>query len=291
MSITLTRRDLEIFATLWSTRYMNAPQIQRLFWRESRGGTFGQLKACQRRLRLLTQHKLLRRIDLPVRRGEAPPPYIYTLDKGGAEVLSQELGVSFEEINWRPTDAEENDIFLLHHLATNEVRIAITLACEQTGYTLDTWLDEKELRSEGMYDHVVLTGPQGREERIAVIPDGFFVLHSDKRIARFCLEVDRGTVTVQPTLLERRGWRQKITAYLAYEASGAYSQRYQSKTLWVLTVTTGERRLRHMKEVTEAVGGDHRFWFTTFEQLRPETILTEKIWYYAGSNEPHALLE
>jgi hypothetical protein len=185
MAIILTQRDIEIFSTLWSARYMNAPQIQRLFWRESRGGAFGQLKACQRRLRMLTQHQLLRRIDLPVRRGEAPPPYIYALDKAGAEVLSQEVGVSLDEIGWKPTDAEENDIFLKHLLATNEVRIALTLACEQHGYSLETWLDEKELRSEGMYDRVTLVDAQGGQERVAVIPDGFFVIKSERRLARF----------------------------------------------------------------------------------------------------------
>ena len=54
MPISLTERDLEILNAINNARYMTAPQIQALFWRNSRGGVYGNLKACQRRLLQLT---------------------------------------------------------------------------------------------------------------------------------------------------------------------------------------------------------------------------------------------
>lgn len=291
MAISLTSRDVEILQALWTARYLTAVQLQALFWRESRGGQFGQTKACQRRLRQLTEHDLVRRIEQPVKRGEGPRPYIYALNKGGAELLVAELGIASDEVDWKPREAESNYPFLEHLLATNDFRIALTLACERQGFTLETWLDEKMLKSEEMRDYVLLAGMAGAQQQVAVIPDGFFVLQADNRRARCCVEVDRGMVTVTPTAAWQRGWTQKVRAYLEYQASGAYEKRYGSKNLWVLTVTTSERRLQHMKQATEEVGGDFRFWFATFDQISPETILTEKIWYQAGSNILHCLLE
>jgi hypothetical protein len=32
------------------------------------------------------------------------------------------------------------------------------------------------------------------------------------------------------------------------------------------------------------------FYFTTFEQIRPETVLTESIWYRGGSDNPMTLI-
>lgn len=291
MAISLTLRDMEILQALWTARYLTAVQLQALFWRESRGGQFGQTKACQRRLRQLTQHGLVRRIEQPVKRGEGPRPYIYALNKGGAELLGAELGIASDEVDWKPREAESNYPFLEHLLATNDFRIALTLACERQGFTLETWLDEKVLKSEEMREYVLLTSVAGAQQRVAVIPDGFFVLQAGQRRARCCVEIDRGMVTVAPTAAWQRGWTQKVRAYLEYQASGAYEKRYGSKNLWVLTVTTSERRLLHLKQATEEVGGDFRFWFTTFAQLTPETLLTAPIWHQAGNDQRHSLLE
>ena len=136
-----------------------------------------------------------------------------------------------------------------------------------------------------------LTGPSGGTQKVAVIPDASFVIGIGDRQGRFCLEIDRGTVTVSPTAWQQRGWTQKIRAYLEYYQSGAYEQRFQTRSFRVLTVTTSEERLRNMRKATEEAGGDARFWFTTFDHVTPEMILTEKIWFPAVSDIPYSLLE
>src|SRR5947208_8617214 len=59
----LTLRDVAVLEDIYTARYMTAPQIQALHWRENRGVQSGQLKCCQRRLRLMHRAQLLRRIE------------------------------------------------------------------------------------------------------------------------------------------------------------------------------------------------------------------------------------
>jgi hypothetical protein len=53
-----------------------------------------------------------------------------------------------------------------------------------------------------------------------------------------------------------------MRAYAAYVASGAYTARYGSRGLRILTVTTSPGRLANLKRIAEEAGKS-RFWFTT----------------------------
>lgn len=288
--IYLTERDLEILQAIGTARYMTAPQVEALFWCHLKGVTYGTKKACQRRLRLLTHHHLLRRIELPVKRGEGSKPYIYALDRRGAELLMQEVGIDPAVAEWRPRSREENYPFLQHLLDTTDFRIALLRACEARHVTLVSWTDEREIKSQEAYDHVELLGPLGGPQKVAVIPDASFVISRGDRQARYVLEIDRGTVTIAPTLWNRRGWIQKIKAYMEYYQSGLYEKRYQTTSMLVLTITTSQARLAQMKETTEEVGGDSRFLFTTFENAQADMLLTGEIWYRAAHAESYSLL-
>ena len=108
----------------------------------------------------------------------------------------------------------------------------------------------------------------------------------------FFVEIDMGTVTVEPSLWERKGWAKKVQAYAAYLNTAAYASRYEDRRARILTITSGEKRLNHLKATTEKVGGGELFWFSTFTQvLDSSRLLTEPIWQLAGSEAPRALLE
>jgi hypothetical protein len=110
-------------------------------------------------------------------------------------------------------------------------------------------------------------------------------------------------VTLAPSLWERRGWTRKIRAYLEYFKSEAYRTKYEGRRARVLTITAGAGRLHNMKQATEAlfdeltsVGEDPkeqgRLWFTTFEDAPDSTkLLSTAIWYVAGSDHLHSVLE
>ena len=75
--------------------------------------------------------------------------------------------------------------------------------------------------------------------------------------------------------------------------SQVYQQRFGHNSGRWLFVTTSERRLRNMKRQTEAVAGKaaRLFYFTTFDQVTPDTILTGAIWQQGGSDQPTALFK
>ena len=46
---------------------------------------------------------------------------------------------------------------------------------------------------------------------------------------------------------------------------------------------------KRIRQIEEA-GGKHHFWFTTFDRISPQTVLTEKIWSVATVNDPQPLM-
>lgn len=291
MAIRLTARDLELLAGVHSARYLTTPQIQALFWQDSRGGRFGGAVACRARLKKLADAGYLRRIAPLVTYGTGKKPTIYALGRAGARVLGAELGVYPNDVDGQAKDAEASYLFLAHLLATNDLRIALHLACaRQPGVALETWVSEKELNAAGRRDYVEISGPEGGKQKTAVIPDAAFTLRRDTKLGLFLLEIDRRTVTVD-SVFAHRAWTRKVKAYLVYFASDPFRQRYGVQTARVLTVTTGEERLAHLKTATETVGGDGRFRFTTFDEATdPDTVLSAPIWRKAGADGRFALL-
>lgn len=256
----------------------------------------------------MTAAHLIRVVKQRVQPGSGDLPYIYTLDKAGALLVSQHLGIDYALIDWKPKPLEENYLFLQHLLETHNLYIAVTLACAKQGIELVAWTYETALRSKDRIDYVELKDTAGAAERVAVIPDSFCVLGTPRGFGHFPIEIDRGTVTLAR-------WRQKIQAYIQYHANSDYQRRYNARNFRLLTVTSSHNRLRHLKEATEAVApGDERFWFTTFEQVATRTptitqaagtpspkkryqvvyndeILTMPVWCRTGSDQFHSLLE
>ena len=109
-------------------------------------------------------------------------------------------------------------------------------------------------------------------------------------VMHFFLEVDRATVSVVASSRRVKSWQDKIRAYQAYFDSGAMEERYGTRTIRVMTVTTGRTRLSHLKEATELVGGLRRYWFSTLEEVVSDAVLTRPIWRVADSDKPVTLI-
>ena len=297
----LTARDLRLLYALWTARYLHTFQIWALLWPQEppKGGKWGTLKSCQRRLQQLTAFHLCRRISLRIQRGEAPPPFVYALDEVGA-LLLQARGIAVDKHDWLPKSGENNYPYLRHCLETTDLRIVLEKACLLHHVTLESWADERELRSAGMTDYVRLPPPSGQGQKVAVIPDAVFCLRkaNDSQFAWFFLEVDMGTVTILPSLSERRGWQRKIKAYLAYRDTASYRQSFGDGPAGILTVTGSPTRLAHLQAATAAVLQEHpdladrqEFLFSTFDQaLVPTNLLAQPIWTPADRSARRALL-
>lgn len=290
-SFRLTARDIKILRAVYACRALTSHQIQRLFFPSRSGKRRKTISSrCLHRLKLLFHAAFLQRSEQPQLLAQGRKPFVYHLDRRGAELLAHLDEVPMQELDWHPNDYQVGHLFLDHLLATNDVRVALMLAAQEHGFTIDTWLDEKALKSPQMKDRVTLVGPQGGEQSAAVVPDGYFLLYTGNHYYHQFLEVDRRTVTGSSATWGRRTWARKVRAFLAYYRSGQYHERYHTKSMRVLTVTTGERRLANLKTITEDVGGKARFWFTTFDEIEDADILTDPIWQVAGKEEKRTLV-
>jgi len=278
-------RDVAIVRAVWRYRALTTHQLEALFFGQGRGGKINT--RCQRRLQLLFQHGYLWRDEQPVKLSEGRRPLLYRLDRRGAELLA----AGGEDVDWVPADNDAGALFLEHLLATNDFRVAVTIAARAVGVGVDRWLDDETLRRRESRQYVQLQGRDGAQSRVAIVPDGYFRLQLAGHALHFFLELDRGTVVGRASRWGRRDWRRKVLAYAGYIASGQFEQRYNARGVRILTVVPSAGRLAHLKEITEAAGGRRRFWFAVASEVRPETVLAEPIWHIASQAGVHPLLE
>lgn len=308
-SVYLGENDYAILWNVYAAGGMSTEQISRLYFQRTSSNTISRIKMAQRRLRTLVKARVLQRRKYRVHPKANRYQYVYALDKLGMQVLGEQFGIQFHVFDTKRAQATTNTLFLFHALQATDVRIALEMACERNNHTsLETWHYDRELRMEGMTDIVLRTKASGKQEKAPIVPDAVFVLKQQERTSLYFLEIDRRTTTVEPNALEKRGWVTKIMDYVSFLQSDLYKQRYsmyftqKSRSMLpparVLVVTTGERRLHHMKEVTErtVIAADaedfcHWFWFTTAELATNGTlVLTEPIWQVTGLDEPAPLL-
>jgi len=280
-----TPRDGAIIDAVWRYRCLTTPQIARLFFPTAGGAVSSQ---CLTRLRHLTAAGYLARSEQPQVRTDGRKPSLFFLDQRGAAFLVEDFGVEPAALDWKPRFNNASWIFLSHLLATNEVRIAVSLAAWAHGWTLEAWLDDRSLKKAG-HDYVELTDDQGRAHRSAVVPDGYFVLSRGQVLGHCFLELDRGTIPGNAAAWEKRDWARKVQVYLEYYRSGLFQSRYKTRSCRILTVTTSQARLATLKGVTERAGGRGRFWFTTMDHITPASVLSKAIWAAAGSDNLHSL--
>ena len=264
----LTERDVKAILAVHEYRVLRRDQIQRLL--------FPSKNTANHRLSRLYQHRFLARRWREVEYGQGMGQALYLLDERGADVAVQRLGIDHSQIRWRETHNHVGSPFLEHMLMVNEVRIAFTLAARTEGYSIEKWVGEEKLKASR--DYVYVSAPGQARRRVAIIPDGYFVLNLGDKRAHFFLEVDRAT---QP----HRRWMQRVRAYMSYVHSGRYSERFGTHSLRVLTVTTGPRRLTNLRRTTEEAGGGCMFWFTTLAQAQPRGILSFPVWQVATQPE------
>jgi hypothetical protein len=266
----LMPRDISIIHTVYQYKVMRQDQLERLFGRSR--------SVMQRILLRLYQHKFLDRRFLPVYAGSSPTMYI--LDKRGAEVLRTHFGM--DDLTWYSSNKDLKTEFLEHTSAINDFRIAVTVAAQAAGFELCKWITESELKAN--YDRVSIRTQSNKMRAVSLIPDSYFVLKTPLGFACFFVEIDRGTETLGI-------FKSKVLAYMAYHQSGAYERRYQSKSMRVLTLATGAKRLANLKAATEAVGGKHRFWFAPLDEITPESVFGQLLWYVAGEGQQRSLID
>ena len=272
LGMRLEERDKELLESIYAFDGMlSGPQIERLF--------FKSWRVTRERLSKLWQNGY---INKPSRRQRAAlPAMIYWLDDAGAEIVAGRLGISLREFKWikRPRWGQVE-----HDLAVNDFRIDVIQAAEQSSFLdLGVWFSEGVFRS--WRDSVQYSGRDGFNKQI-VTPDGYCELLMGSKKFRLLIEIDMATKD-NPRFVD-----EKARPFLAYIKSDTYMKRFGHNAGRVLVITTGQQRLKHMKEQVELSLGSAAgvFLFTTFKQVTSATVLTGLIWYRGNESEPSALL-
>lgn len=293
-AIRLTERDMAIIQAVYEYRALTTTQLQRLLFPvcASSKSERGRQVVAQQRLKLLYHNEYLTRDERPTKLSEGRQALVYFLDKKGAQLLATYLKLELTELDWRPRDnvSGAGHLFLDHLLHTNDVRLALASAAQALNCRVTRWIDDRSLRRREMKEYVTLKTDLGADERVAIVPDGFFSLVQGDKVFHHFVEVDLATVVGLSSKSGRRDWARKVRAYLAFHQSGQYRARYGAQEFRVLTVTTGPGRLENLRAITEEAGGKNRFWFTTFAELHQLRSLADPIWSYAGQHDLRSLV-
>jgi Replication-relaxation len=96
-------------------------------------------------------------------------------------------------------------LFVQHHVATGDFRLALELAAAQVSdVRVTNWIDEATLRRSPMRVHDA--DQQERKRTITIVPDGAFTLVQGGRQQLCLLETDMGTIAPKRLQMKIRGY-------------------------------------------------------------------------------------
>ena len=282
--IVLTERDKQILAAIHAyDGMMSLKQLWRLYFPDCSSDVQPRKRLrdlCNNGyLTMPTSDEGLRWVPL----GET----VYWLDTKGARTLADLKGVDEADFRWRRAGRWSK---ISHDLAVNDFRLIMTEACKRDpDLTLVDWVPEGEFLHDR--DTITYITRNGGSAKRMMQPDGWFQVDKASRRYEgklasysFLVEIDMGTESTV------RFGRDKVPAGVAYLKSELYQQRFGMPYGRYVVVTGSEERLLNMKSQTERLGGQKRFYFTTFDLISPQSAFQEPIWWLAGSKKQYSLL-
>ena len=183
-----------------------------------------------------------------------------------------------------------------HDLAVIDFRRMVEKAAAlEPAIELETWIPEGEFLTDMDVVDFNYLDQNGRERRgrKGVRPDGYFSILDLDRLdkksparARFLFELDNATH------VHTKFGRDKLAAGMAYIPSQTYRARFGSNSGRWLIVCLREKRMHNLKRLAETSIGENAryFFFTILDQLTPEALLSEPVWFVGGSPEATSLL-
>jgi hypothetical protein len=251
-------RDVLVLKILYEYGLLAGDEIERL-------AGFGCATRRNGRLRALFDHGYVDRKFLPTLRGNAK--VLYFLGAKGSAAVAEVLGEDPDQVRRQARQVRETkDIFLLHRLQLNQVRLAISAAANRVrGIELKLWKSEPELTN------------------VQLIPDGYCRYEYKNLLWSVFLELDRSTES-------HRRIQAKVEQYLHFGLSGLYQRHFGLKFFRALIITLNEKRLGNLKQLIERTT-DKLFWLTTLDEVTSRKLFFDRIWRRPGKDELFALHE
>jgi hypothetical protein len=269
-TLQLTARDLAIVDMVHAYSGCTPDQIHERFW--PRGSAYS---ACYRRLAFLTDARYLAAQRLPSLTGVGSGKRLFTIGPTGRVLLAERHGIPVVLI--RHHDAV-TPLFVQHHVAIGDFRIALELAAAQLhDVHVTNWIDEAILRRSPM--RVREAAQEGRERTITLVPDGAFTLVQRGRQQLCLLEMDMGTIA--PKRLQT-----KIRGYLLRQTD-------RPIPIFFVTPTAGRAERVHGMVTVEArkIGvSPSAFFLSPQDRVTRDTVLKAPVWDQVGVEGRQAIV-
>lgn len=277
-------RDIAIFRDLARYRFLDRKQIQGLHFPEDTTG-----RACRRRLLELVGAGFVDRLSLLYAHpATGSPAAVYQLSRKGYEFLADHH--DDERFRVMPTESVLPHL-LQHWLALSETHIMLDKAIErQSVVQLGGWLNEYDIvnKAEQQPEKRYCLYTLIRENpRLVCAPDAGFVLSAGGHSRVYYVEQDRATSGVQQLASG------KTKGYAAMFENGLHKRHFSAATLpafRVLLITTGKKRRDNIRAAIKTKPGANLWWFASTDDLTPETILTDPVWFVCADDEPHSII-
>lgn len=210
-------------------------------------GYFTSVPRCNARLLALREEGLLKaRTELG---GMELRATLYHCTAKGVRIAAEELDMSADEAI-EIHRAGIRELAIKHALRCSDLRRHFS-GCSSSTFRLENWSQELLCHHEF----------QVNAKTVVVKPDALAVLDVSGQKRHVFVEVDLGNAAL-PKI------REKLSRYLVYDGSGAFAEAYTANTFSVLSVTTDERRLAHLRVLSTLSS----FYFTTWKRIGAEGV-------------------
>ena len=284
-TVQLTARDLDILQAIARFRFMSSRQVIQYLTGLSAHELSDLLRETPwahqqilRRLALLFDRRILVRPPQQDLQLSAFGPLIYGIARDGArELLARGCNVD-AELDWQLKNARASALFLQHTLATTEAMLSFDRACRKLSavqlvdhHDMTSYFPAPALRDDPYKLRVSIEHHQA-QLTIAVVPDRLFAIHyPDNSRNVYALELDRGTMDVTAKRLTgKASYLRKLAGYYAAFRQNKFVERWGTKSLRILTVTTSDKRIASMLQAQHSITrgrANDLFLYTTLDRL------------------------
>jgi DNA-binding HxlR family transcriptional regulator len=233
-------------------------------------------RSLQSRLHLLFHGGLVERPPSQFTYFQKAAHIVYSLTKKGAELVSQDMGVS-DQVK-QPKNMGVS--FLQHSLMISNFKTILELALKENGQSkLSFWSEPKTI-------DVIYSGG----ERLPIAPDAFFTIEDKDYLMHFFLEVDRSTMALERMV-------KKFKGYWDWRAEGGHKRKLKISNFRVLTVALTEDRKENIRKIARKADdnqtGSEMFWFACEKAYNLENTgkILDPIWKTSKNENLHHILE
>jgi hypothetical protein len=270
----LTARDQHIIRWVHENGLATRAQLQRLFF-----GAGGRSQA-QARLTRLYRNRYLDK--LPGRALNTPDVYYLSARTRKGLALLRAMGTDEEIRPFRPSAP-----LVQHVLDIGSVRVQVVKACEASGFVVERWLSEAQVRA--------------RTEQFGLVPDCWFQIErpteAGPKTASFFGEIER---SAKSDAAYEEKFRRLARCYYGTGEGGTgsgYEQAFHTRALRVLILVGSdygirpERRIARVSSIAAQLGVTivRLTPLSTFLALDPAQLWTSPIWTQPGRPGTSAL--